>query len=473
MGPLLETKLHVPRWRRGLVPRPRLHERLEQGAEAKLTLVSAPAGFGKTTLLAEWLAASAEGRSAAWLSLDRGDDDPASFWSYLIAALRTVAPGVGAGALSLLQAPQPPSIEAVLAALLNDLGAVPRDLVLVLDDYHLVDAREIHQGVAFLLDHLPPRVHLVIATRADPALPLARLRGRGELVELRAADLRFGPDEAAAYLNGAMGLALTAWDVATLEGRTEGWVAGLQLAALSLRGRPDPGAFIAGFAGSHRYVVDYLVEEVLQRQPEHVRSFLLRTAVLDRLSGPLCDAVTGQGGGKATLEALERGNLFVVALDDRRRWYRYHHLFADVLRAHLADEQPERVPDLHRRASEWYERNGEPAEAIRHALAAEDFERAAELVELAARATLRGSRSARLLEWLRALPEEVARTRPVLGTYYAFALLGAGELDAAAAWLREAERRLAGAAGAEQGATSARVVVADDVELRSMPATIA
>ena len=311
-SPLLETKLHIPRQRRGLVARPRLSERLGRRAESALTLVSAPAGFGKTTLLTEWLAAApADGRSAAWLSLDQRDNDPALFWTYLITALQRAAPGVGAGALSLLQSPQP-QIEAVLATLLNDLSAVSDDVVLVLDDYHLIDARDVQDGMAFLLEHLPPQIHLVIAGRADPALPLALLRGRGDLVEIRAADLRFTPDEAAAYLNGVMGLALTAQDVEALEGRTEGWIAALQLAALSMQGRDDTAAFIAGFAGDDRYIVDYLAEEVLQRQPEHVQDFLLQTSILDRLSGPLCDAVTGQTGGKAKLAELERGNLFLV-----------------------------------------------------------------------------------------------------------------------------------------------------------------
>jgi LuxR family maltose regulon positive regulatory protein len=473
-SPLLETKLYVPARRRGLVLRRRLSERLNRGAASKLTLVAAPAGFGKTTLLAEWLTtAPVDGRSVAWLSLDQGDNNPATFWTYLIAALRTAAPGVGASALSLLRAPRPPPIEALLAALLNELVALPHDVVLVLDDYHVVDARDVHDGVAFLLDHVPPNVHLVIASRADPLLPLARLRARGELVELRAADLRFTPDEAAAYLNEAMGLELTVADVAALEGRTEGWIAGLQLAALSVRGREDAAGFIARFAGDDRHVVDYLVEEVLQRQPEPVQDFLLRTSILDRLSGPLCDAVTEQDGGRARLEALDRENLFVVPLDDRRRWYRYHHLFADVLRARLLDEQPDQIPDLHRRASAWYEQQGERPDAIRHALAAADFERAARLVELAARTTLRGSRSARLVAWLRALPDEVVRSRPVLGAYYAFALLGGGELDAAAARLDDAERSLGGAAGERPGGASARMVVADEEELRSVPAMIA
>jgi len=288
-GPLLETKLHVPRLRRDLVPRPRLSERLSRGAESALTLVSAPAGFGKTTLLTEWLAAApADGRSVAWLSLDQRDNDPALFWTYLVAALQTAADGVGASALSLLQSPPSP-MEEVLATLLNDLHAVSNDVVLVLDDYHVIEARDVQDGMAFLLEHLPPQMHLVIAGRADPALPLARLRGRGELVEIRAADLRFTADEAAAYLNGSMGLVLTAQDVDALEGRTEEWIAALQLAALSLQGRDDVAGFIAGFAGDDRYIVDYLVEEVLQRQPAPVRR---RRSSRHRRGSPR----TGRGG---------------------------------------------------------------------------------------------------------------------------------------------------------------------------------
>jgi LuxR family maltose regulon positive regulatory protein len=346
--------------------------------ESALTLVSAPAGFGKTTLLTQWLAAApADGRSAAWLSLDQRDNDPALFWTYLVAALKTAALGVGAGALSLLRSPQPP-IEAVLATLLDDLDAISNDVVLVLDDYHVIDASDVQDGMAFLLEHLPPQIHLVIAGRADPAFPLAGMRGRGQLVEIQAADLRFTPDEVATYLDEVMGLVLTARDVAALEGRTEGWIAALQLAALSIQGRDDIAAFIAGFDGDDRYIVDYSTEKVLQRQPENVQHFLLQTSILDRLSGPLCDAVTGQDGGEAKLAALERANLFLVPLDDRRRWYRYHQLFADVLQAHLLDEQADEVPDLHRRASAWFAQNGEPSEAIRHAVAAKDFERAAE-----------------------------------------------------------------------------------------------
>jgi LuxR family transcriptional regulator, maltose regulon positive regulatory protein len=473
-GPLLETKLHVPRWRRGLVARPRLSERLSRGAESALTLVSAPAGFGKTTLLAEWLAAApADGPSVAWLSLDQRDNDPALFWTYLVAALKTAAPEVGAHTLSLLQSLQPPS-EADLVTLLNDLDAISNDVVLVLDDYHVVDARDVQDGMAFLLDHLPPQIHLVIGSRADPALPLARLRGRGELVEIRAADLRFTPDEAAAYLSGVMGLVLTAADVAALEGRTEGWIVALQLAALSLQGREDVAAFIDGFAGDDRYIVDFLAEEVLQRQPEQVQQFLLQTSILDRLSGPLCDAVTGRDGSKAMLAALERGNLFLVPLDDRRRWYRYHQLFADVLHARLRDEQPDDVPELHRRASGWHEQNDEPSEAIRHALAARDFDRAADLVELAIPAMRKSRQEAAVLGWLELLPDEVVSVRPVLSVGFAGALLAGGEFEGVEARLLDAERWLDGATGIRQGsqAPAAEMVVVDDDEFRRLPAEI-
>ena len=477
-APLLETKLYVPGPPRGLVPRPRLSHRLDRGTTLKLMLISAPAGFGKTTLLTEWLAAGPAGpadeRLAAWLSLDRADNDPASFWTYVIAALQTVAPGVGESALTLLQAPQPPPIETVLTALLNDLGASTGDIVLVLDDYHVIDARDVQDAMAFMLDHLPPRLHVVIASRTDPALPLARLRARGELVETRAAELRFTPDEAAAYLNEMMGLELTARDVAALEGRTEGWIAALQLAALSMQGRDDVAGFIAGFAGDDRYVVDYLAEEVLQRQSDRVQTFLLQTSILGRLSGPLCDAVTGQGGGKAMLEALDRGNLFLVPLDDRRRWYRYHHLFADVLQARLLDERPDQIPDLHRRASAWYQQNGEPAVAIGHAVAAGDFERAADLVELAIPAMSRTRQEATVRGWLEAIPGEVVRVRPVLSVGFAGALLSGGELEGVESRLRDAERWLDVTTGidARSVARSAEMVVADEEEYRRLPGMI-
>ncbi len=396
--PLLATKLYVPRQRPGLVARPRLVDRLTRGVASRLILISAPPGFGKTTLLADWLG-SWDAGSVAWLSLDSGDNNPSVFWSYLVAALRSVAPEAGANAAALLEPPQPPPIEAVLTTLINELGAIETEIVLVLDDYHLVETLAIHEGMAFFLDHLPPSLHLVISSRADPPLPLPRLRARGELVEVRAADLRFIPREAEAYRHQVMDLDLTPQDLATLVGRTEGWIAALQLAALSMQGRDDVPGFIGNFAGDDRYIVDYLVEEVLQRQPEEVRTFLLQTALLDRMSGPLCDAVTGEQGGRSMLESLERGNVFVVPLDDRRQWFRYHHLFADVLRAHLIDEQRDYVPELHRRASMWLEQNGEWPEAIRHATAAGDVSRVAGMVELAMPANAKESTGLHLA-WL-------------------------------------------------------------------------
>ena len=421
-SPLLETKLYIPKWRPGLVPRARLIERLDQGIERKLTLVSAPAGFGKSTVLAEWLAASpATERPAAWVSLDQSDNDPAFFWAYFIAALQTIRSGVGGNALSLLHSPQPPPIESVLTTFINEINAIEDDFALILDDFHVIDAQPVHSAIAFLLDHLPPQMHLLIAGRADPPLPLSRLRGSGELTELRASDLRFTPDEAAAFLNEVMGLDLSAADVAALETRTEGWIAGLQLAALSMRGREDIPGFIRAFAGDDRYIVDYLVEEVLQRQPERVRSFLLQTSILDRLSGPLCDAVTGREDGKGVLEALERGNLFVVPLDDKRHWYRYHHLFADVLRAHSMEEQPDRVPTLHRRAAAWFEERDMAAEAIEQARAAGDHETVARLLAANFEEFQRIGQYTSISNWSASLPEEMVRKRPRLALIHATA----------------------------------------------------
>jgi LuxR family maltose regulon positive regulatory protein len=475
---LLETKLYVPRSRRGLVPRPRLSERMDRGTASKLTLVSAPAGFGKTTLLSEWLAAGpadpAGQRLVAWVSLDRGDNDAASFWTYVIAALRTVASGVGESALGLLRASPPSPIATVLTVLLNDLGTLAADIVLVLDDYHVIDASEVQDEMAFLLDHLPAGLHVVITSRADPALPLARLRARGELAEIRAAELRFTPDEAAAYLNEIMGLQLTARDVAVLEGRTEGWIAALQLAALSMQGRDDVAGFIAGFAGDDRYVVDYLAEEVLERQPDRVQDFLLQTSILGRLSGPLCDAVTGQGDGKAMLETLDRANMFLVPLDDRRRWYRYHHLFADMLQARLLDERSGQTQGLHRRASAWYQQNGEPSVAIGHALAAEDFQRAAHLVELAIPVMSQTRQEATMRGWLEMIPDEVIQVRPVLSVAIAWVLLSDGEFEGVETRLRDAERWLDATTGTGTGspASPADMVVTNKEEYRRLPGTI-
>ncbi len=453
---LLTTKLFAPPPHPDWVARPRVEARLNAGMRRKLTLLAAPAGFGKTAALSAWRATAAgQGLRLAWVSLDADDNDPVRFWSYVGAAIDSLSPGVAQPALTLLRVPQPPPIEAVLTVLLNGLATLDHEAALVLDDYHAIDAPSVHRGLAFLLDHLPPRLHLVIVSRAEPPLPLARLRARGDLVELRAADLRFTPHESSAFLTGVRGLPLAADDVAALAARTEGWIAGLHLAALSLQDRADPAGFVRAFAGSHRYLVDYLAEEVLDRQPADVRAFLLQTAILDRLSGPLCDAVTGRRGGQATLERLERANLFTVPLDDERSWYRYHHLFADFLRARLIAAEPDLTPTLHDRAATWFERAGITSEAVTHALAARDPDRAARLVAQAAESMWMRGELTTLLGWLEALPREVVRARPRLALTHACAhfLARSYDTDAVEALLAEAETGL-GDAGDEQPATA-------------------
>ena len=468
--PVLITKLYIPPPRPDVVLRPRLIERLNEGLHRNLTLISAPAGFGKTTLVSDWVATC--GRSVAWLSLEEGDSEPIRFLTYLVSALQTVAATIGDGVLRTLESPHPPPTESILTALVNEIAALPNTIVVVLDDYHLIDAKPIDDALTFLLEHQPPRMHLIMTTREDPRLSLARLRAKGQLTEVRAADLRFSPQEAAAFFNEVMGLDLSAGDAAALETRTEGWIAGLQLAALSMRGRADVPGFIRTFAGDDRYIVDYLVEEVLRRQPERVRRFLLATSILDRLSGSLCDAVTGHDGGKGLLEALERGNLFVVPLDDKRHWYRYHHLFADVLQAHAMEEQPHQVAVRHRRASEWHEQHGAMADAIRHALAAEDFARAANLVELAWPALQRGRQEAAALGWLKALPDELFHRRPVLSVGYAMASMSCGEFAGVEARLRDAERWL-DTTGEGWAPCTAEMVVVDQAEFQRLPRAIA
>ncbi len=450
--PILATKLYIPPLRSHMVSRPRLLDRLNEGLHGNLVLLSAPAGFGKTTLLSEWV----EGleRPVAWLSLDAGENDPTRFLTYLVAAVQTIAANIGAGVLGALQSPQPPSLEAILTALLNDLSAIPDQCVLVLDDYHLLDAKPVDQALTFLLEHLPPLLHLVIATREDPPLPLARLRARGHLTELRATDLRFTPAEAAAFLTQVMGLTLSAEDIAALERRTEGWIAGLQLAALSLQGQSDTAGFIRSFTGSHHFVLDYLLEEVLGQQPERLQTFLLRTSILDRMTGPLCDAVVldPSVSGQATLEYLERANLFLVPLDNERRWYRYHQLFAELLRQRLpqslasspADAESQ-VNELHRRASQWYEDQGLSMEAFQHAAAAHDVERAVRLVE--GKGMPRHFRGAvkTLLDWLESLPNPVLDARPSLWVRYASLLLVNGQTTGVEEKLQAAEAALQGA----------------------------
>jgi len=430
--PLLATKLHIPPARPKLVARPRLLEHLDQGLSARLILLSAPAGFGKTTLLSTWLAKFPS--SVPWVSLDTGDNDPVAFLNYLIAALRTIEPEVGERARQVLRSPQPPSIESILAMLINELCTLAEDVVAVLDDYHVIDTPAVHDIIAFLLEHLPPPpggMHLVIATRVDPPLPLARLRAHGHLSEIREADLRFTTEEAATFLNQTMGLRLSAEDIAALEARTEGWVAGLQLAGLSLRGlaRGDVTGFIEAFAGSHRYIVDYLVEEVLSRQPDAVQSFLLQTSILDQMSGPLCDALTQRADGQAMLERLENANLFLVPLDEQRRWYRYHHLLADLMRQQLKASEPGLVLELHRRASRWHEQNGDTDQSIQHALAAKDLMRAASLMDESSYAAWLNGEIVKLQGWVKALPESVSLMYPRLGVYYAWAAVLTGRYE--------------------------------------------
>ena len=459
-GPLLETKFHLPTPHGRLVPRPRLSEQIEHAASATLTLVSAPAGFGKTTVMSE-LASRPAGALIAWLSLEPSDNDPVTFWTYVIEAVDRAAPGVVTAARSNLGGAGI-TVEAAVTMLLNGLIEAESDLVLMLDDVHVIESPAIHEQLGYFLEHLPARVHVVMGTRADPAIPLARLRARGSLVEIRASDLRFSPAEAALYLE-AMGLALTEDDVATLEGRTEGWIAALQLAALSLRGRVDTSEFIAAFAGDDRYIVDYLAEEVLRRQPARIRDFLLKTSILSRFTGSLADAVTAGEDGAATIETLDRGNLFVVALDSQRRWYRYHHLFAGVLQAHLTAEMPSDVPILHRLASDWFERHGDRSSAVEHALRAADPERTAELVELAAVEMRQYRREATLRRWLTAIPPDVLARRPVLAVGLAGSTLSANEVDRVDELLTEAERRIA---------AGEPVVIIDEGERRRLPAMI-
>ena len=490
---LLQTKLYIPPPRPNLVRRSRLIDHLSQGLQQgkKLSLISAPAGFGKTTLVTEWVGKirfdnAIENKIVnriAWLSLDESDNDPARFLAYFVAALQTIEADIGKGAFGMLQSPQPPPLEAVLTSLINDIIAISDRIIFILDDYHLIESSPIDDSLAFLLKHLPPQMHLVIATRDDPHLPLARLRARGQLIELRAAELRFSPTEAAEFLNQVMGLDLSVDDIAALEIRTEGWIAGLQLAAISMQGQEDATRLIKSFTGSHRFVLDYLIEEVLEQQSDIVQNFLLETAILDRLTGSLCDAVrfggaqsaAGQENGQATLEALEQANLFVVPLDNERRWYRYHHLFADLLRQRLRQTQLEQIPTLHSRASEWYERNGLPSDSIRHALAAEDFERAADLAELAWPANSEGIQSILWLGWLKALPDEVVRARPVLSVGYAWAFLNSGQLEAAEARLLDAERWLEPAADMDErpGALLAGMVVVDEEQFVTLPVSLA
>jgi LuxR family maltose regulon positive regulatory protein len=440
---LLATKLHVPLPQPGFVPRRRLVEALGEELARGRVLVCAPAGFGKTALLADW--ARGSGRPVAWLGLDAGDSDPARFWRYVVAALDRARPGLGGPVGPLFGPPPPGSFEVLVTALINELAAQPEDgeVLLVLDDYHLVDSGPVHESVAFLLENMPPGLRVVVSSRADPPLPLARLRARGQLAELRAADLRFTGEEAAALLGEAAGPGLPAAAVAALVARTEGWAAGLRLAGLSLRGHPDPAGFVAAFSGSHRFVLDYLADEVLAGQPGHVRSFLLETSVLERLSGELCDAVTGRTGSQAMLAGIERAGLFLVPLDEVRGWWRYHHLFADLLRARLQAEQPGRAQALHRAAAVWCQEHDLADDAVRHALAAGDAAWAARLAERHVETLLGRGEGATLRRWLSALPAQAVRDRPRLYLAQAFGAAMGFQVEALETLLDDAERAVA------------------------------
>jgi ATP/maltotriose-dependent transcriptional regulator MalT len=435
--PVLETKLFIPKPRENFVHRPRLIKRLNEQANYKLSLISAPAGFGKTTLVSEWIANSKI--QTAWFSLNEGDNDPTRFITYLVAAVQKIDPSVGISTLELLHSPRKQPMETVLTEFLNEINTIKNNFVLVLDDYHTNDSTVVDNAILFLLEHLPAQMHLMITTREDPQFPLSRMRARAQLNEIRAKDLRFTFSETAGFFKQVMGLDLSEKNIHTLEMRTEGWIAGLQLAALSIQGRGDINQFINTFAGHDRYIVDYLLEEVLERQVTNIRNFLLQTSCLERLNGGLCDAVTKRDDSKKTLENLERANLFVVPLDDKRQWYRYHHLFADVLHTHFIGEHPDHVSTIHNRASEWYEQNNFPADAIHHALAAENFERAGYLIELTADEIFYDGQTATLYNWINLLPKKLVRSKPSLSIWAAWRSLDLGDREVVDAYLNNAE----------------------------------
>lgn len=474
---ILATKLYIPPLRPDHILRTRLHQRLSDGLHHKLTLISAPAGFGKTTLVSSWvenLQDDTQGDKGdnllneeqatldpnattspqvAWLSLDAGDNDPYRFFAYVVAAIQTVAPAIGQDIVAVLQSPQPPPLESILTALINDIAATARPFILVLDDYHIIDAPPVDRALTYLIEHLPPQVHLLITTREDPSLPLARLRARGHLNELRAADLRFTTDEAADFLGEVTGFALSAEEINALENRTEGWIAGLQMAAISMQGHQDIGGFIDSFTGSHHFIMDYLVEEVIHQQSDDVQAFLLYTSILERFCGSLCDAVlqTDSGSGQKTLWAIAQANLFLVPLDNERRWYRYHHLFADLLqqrlRQHitLATDNKSGAPDiaeLHRRASVWFEENALEIEAFQHAVAANDVDHAAFLAEGKGMPLLFRGAVSPILRWLESLPHAALDARPSLWVMYASALIYIGRTSQVEPTLQLAEAAL-------------------------------
>lgn len=468
--PILTTKLHIPTPRTELVIRPHLLNQLNDGLQRKLTLISAPAGFGKTSLASEWVAQV--NHSVAWLSLDPADREPNRFLAYLIAAIQTAMPTIGHDLLETLQSSQTVPPEFIATILINQIAANDSKLMLVLDDYHLLDTKPINTILSFLLDHLPPNMHLVLVTREDPPLPLARLRAQKQMTELRVRDLRFALDESADFLNQTMGLTLSAEEIAILEARTEGWITGLQLAALALQQKSaspnqaeDTNQFIQNFTGSQHYVLDYLIEEILQHQPEHIRLFLIHTSILDRLNGQICDAVAEQENSAELLETLERNNMFIIPLDEQRHWYRYHHLFADVLHASLLKTAPDQLSKLHQRASNWYEQHGVRTVAIEHALKGQHFTHAATLIEQEWPTVQRTFEYTTFLMWIRALPDAVITNRPVLCMAFGWALIFEGDLQRANEWLSIASDWLN---KDEKG----EMVVTDEAEFHHLPATL-
>ena len=437
---LLSTKLFIPRLRKNLVARPHLVEQLNAGLDRKFTLIAAPAGFGKTTLLSEWIPQSP--RCVTWLSLDGGDNDPTKFWTYFISSLQTLSPDLGDGALSFLQSLQSPPVTSILTTLINEITAFPDTFAIVLDDYHVIESQSIHEGLTFLIDHLPGNMHLIITTRVDPPLPLARLRARNQLAEIRVKDLRFTTDEAESFLNREVGERFTAKEVAALEERTEGWVAGLQIAALSMQGHDDISGFIRVFSGGHRHILGYLADEVLNQRPKGTLNFLLQTSILDRLCGPLCDAVTGGSDGQVILESLAQANLFISPLDDEGKWYRYHHLFAEVLQLKLKQTDAGLISSLHGRAREWLENNELSHEAVHHAIAGGDFARAAHLVERLLSANWLNGELKTLQGWLSTIPVSSWRAHPRLWLVQAWVAMTVGDLVEGDANLKAAEEAL-------------------------------
>lgn len=470
MEQLLTTKLYIPPLRSDLVPRPQLYDRLNEGSNRKLTLVSAPAGFGKSTLVSIWLAES--GVQAAWLSLDQGDNDPVRFWTYLIAAIQTIHQEMGVEARQIASAPQLRSIEPVMISLINEISGLADDLILVLDDYHIIETEQVHAGLSYLLEHQPPNLHIILITRADPSISLARLRAHSQLIEIRAEDLQFSTEEATALLNEKMGLNLKPEHIDSLNAHTESWVVGLQLAALSLRGQPSYDAFIEEFTGGHKFILDYLIEEVLIKLPDAQRGFMLRTSILEMFCGNLCQAVTGDPTSGQMLDEIRKSNLFLIPLDIEGRWFRYHHLFGEVLYALLEQDYPGEIAALHLKAAEWFESEGHPGEAVDHVLRSGNITRARELVLKHWLPVLHRGEVATLLRWLDALPEEMERADPSMSLARCWALFLRGQSSAIGPHLEQANNayeRLVGEAalrGVEQNQVAAQLAMMRSVLAR-------